>query len=520
VRKSGEKGLRPNEQLFRAIFDNAQIGISFFSVEGRGAFTNRAFQAMLGYREEELSHPENWDKIVHPDDRASGAKRYADLQQGKRDHDEWEQHFIRRDGRDVFTSARFTLLRDPSGKPLYVASFTEDITERKKAEQERNRTTQQMQLVLNFTGQGIYGINLQGNCTFIKRAACDMTDYQANEALGRNMHSLVHHHRSDGSPYPVDQCPIYRAFKIGEGCRVEDEVMWRKDGTQIAVEYSSFPILEDGRITGAVVTVSDITERKRAKEALLASERLFRSIFENSQIGIGVFKIDSQQHISNRALHEMLDYTGEELSRVEQWDEIVPTEERVACAGRYADLIQGKRDTDEYEQHFIRRDGRIVLGNGKFQLLRDATGKPQYVVGLTEDVTERKRTQEALREREELFRTIFENAPIGISLFKIAARQYFTNRALHEMLGCTHEDLSSVEKWDRIVHPDERARGAERYAELLKGTRDYDAWPRTLDFQKIDRNDGWQHLGGKQLRHWQHISFHGLVWDRVGRNKA
>jgi PAS domain S-box-containing protein len=480
VRKSGKKGLRSNEQLFRAIFDNAQIGISFFSVEGGGAFTNRAFQQMLGYSEEELSHLENWDQIVHPDDRTSGAKRYADLQQGKRDRDEWEQHFIHREGRDVFTSARFTLLRDAAGRPLYVASFTEDITERKKAELERNRITQQMQLILDSTGQGIYGINLQGNCTFINRATCEMIGYRPEEALGRNMHDLVHHHRSGGAPYPVDECPIYRAFKIGEACRVDDEVMWGRDGTPIAVEYSSFPILEDGEISGAVVTVSDITERQRAREALQARERLFRSIFENSQIGIGVFKIDSQEHISNRALHEMLDYTGEELSRVEQWDEIVPAEERVACAQRYAELIQGKRETDEYEQHFIRRDGRIVLGNGRFQLLRDATGKPEYVVGLTEDITEYKRTQKALREREELFRTIFENAPIGISLFKIASTQYFTNRALHEMLGCTQEDLSSVEKWDRIVHPDERAWGAERYAELLSGKRDHNEWEQRL----------------------------------------
>ena len=476
MRKSGKTGLRSNAQLFRSIFDNAQIGISFFSVEGREAFTNRAFQEMLGYSEEELSHLENWDKIVHPDDRASSAKRYAELQQGNRDRDEWVQHFVHRDGRDVFTSARFTLLRDAAGKPLYVASMTEDITERKKVEEERNRITQQMQLVLNFTGQGIYGINLQGNCTFINRATCEMVGYTPEEAMGRNMHDLVHHHRSDGSIYPAEQCPTYRVFEMSESCRVDDEVIWRRDGTPIAVEYSSFPILEGGQITGAVVTVSDITERKRAKEALEARERLFRSIFENSQIGIGVFKIDSQEHISNRALHEMLDYTGEELSRVEQWDEIVPGEERAACAERYAELIQGKRETDEYEQHFIRRDGRIVLGNGKFQLLRDSTGKPQYVVGLTEDITERKRTQETLREREELFRTIFENAPIGISLFKITSAQYFTNRALHEMLGYTHEDLSAVEKWDRIVHPDERVSGAERYAELLKGAREYDEW--------------------------------------------
>jgi two-component system sensor histidine kinase/response regulator len=105
-------------------------------------------------------------------------------------------------------------------------------------------------------------------------------------------------------------------------------------------------------------------------------------------------------------------------------------------------------------------------------LLGDASGKPQYIVGLTEDITERKRVQEALQEREQLFRSIFENAHIGISLYNVPKAQYFTNRALHEMLDCTHEDLNSVEKWDRIVHPDERASGAERYAKLLAGNQE------------------------------------------------
>jgi two-component system sensor histidine kinase/response regulator len=478
ARKRAENTMQANEQLFRSIFDNAQIGISLFSIDGQLAFTNRACQEMLGCSEEELSQLEAWDRLVHPDDQASGARRYADLQQGKRDRDEWEQRFVRRDGRIVVTSARFSLLRDAEGNPQYVASLLEDITERKRAQEERNRLSKQMEILLESTGQGIYGIDLKGNCTFINRATCELVGYRPDETLGRNMHNLVHHHKPDGSVYPVDQCPIYRAFQRGEGCCVDSEVMWRRDGIPIPVEYSSFPIREGETITGAVVTVLDITDRKQAEEELEASERLFRSIFENAQLGIGLFKIDSQEHVSNRALHEMLGYTGDELSRVGQWDEIVPAEERVACAQRYEELIQGKRECDEYEQHFIRRDGRIVLGNGRFQLLRDPAGKPQCIVGLTEDITERKRAQESLRENEQLFRSIFENAPVGISLYKVACSEFFTNRTLHEMLGCTEEDLNSVEKWDRIVHPDERAEGAGRYADLMAGMRDHDTWER------------------------------------------
>ena len=90
-------------------------------------------------------------------------------------------------------------------------------------------------------------------------------------------------------------------------------------------------------------------------------------------------------------------------------------------------------------------------------------------------VEEEKQTQQeliderALTASQQLFRSIFENAQIGISVFNVPAGQFHTNEALHEMLGRTHEDLSSVEKWDLIVHPDDRASGAERYAKLFEG---------------------------------------------------
>ena len=485
MRKRVKNSAQASEQFFRSIFENAQIGISFFNIAGRAIFSNRALHDMLGYTGEELSHFEKWDEIIHPAERASGAERYAALVQGKLDKDEWEQHFVRRDGRIVIANGRFSLLRDAQGKPQYVVSLTEDITESKLAQEERDRVAKQMEMLLESTGQGIYGIDLEGNCTFINRAACKLLGYRADEVLGRNMHGLVHHHKPDGSIYPVDQCPVYRALKKGEGCCTDTEVIWRRDGASIPVEYSSFPILEGETITGAVVTVVDIADRKQTEEKLRANEQLFRSIFENAQLGIAYYKIDGQEHVSNHALHEMLGYTGEELSRLEQWDEIVPEEERVPCAQRYAELIEGKRETDEYEQRFIRRDGRIVVGNGRFRLIRDVAGKPQYIVGLTEDITERKRSQEALQEREQLFRTIFENSHVGISLYNVRKAQYFTNRALHEMLGCTHEDLDSVEKWDQIVHPDERAAGAERYAKLLGGDCDKDEWE-----QRFIRPDG------------------------------
>ena len=168
------------------------------------------------------------------------------------------------------------------------------------------------------------------------------------------------------------------------------------------------------------------------------SEQLFQSIFENAQVGIGFFKIDGHEHRSNRALQEMLGYTAAELSRLEQWDEIVPAEERGACAERYAQLIQGKRETDEYEQHFIRRDGRIVLGNGRFQLLRDTARKPQYVVALTEDITERRSAEAELLAAKEAAVT----ATKAKSDF-LANMSHEIRTPMNAILGMTHLALNT-----------------------------------------------------------------------------
>ncbi len=438
MRKSVKNGLRSNEQLFRSIFENSQIGISVFKTGSQEIVSNRALQEMLGYTGEELSRLERWDEMVPREERVSCAQRYAELIQGKRETDEYEQRFICRDGRVLFANGRFQLLRDAEGKPQYVVAMTEDVTDRTLAEKERNLVALRMQLLLESSGQGTYGIDLQGKCTFINRATCEMVGYRSEEALGRNMHDLVHHHRSDGSPYPVDQCPIYRAFKKGEGCRVDNEVMWRRDGTPIPVEYSSFPIREGGKITGAVVTVVDITDRKRAEEKLQASEQLFRSIFENAQIGIGVFKIDRQELSPNRALQEMLGYSEKELSRLQTWDEITHPDESALDAKRYAELVQGTREKDEWEQRLVRRDGRIVITSVRYSLLRDAAGRPQYVASLQEDITERKRLEADIVAAKE----VAEAATQAKSNF-LANMSHEIRTPMNAILGMTHLALKT-----------------------------------------------------------------------------
>ncbi|RZI82582.1 MAG: PAS domain S-box protein [Rubrivivax sp.] len=141
-----------------------------------------------------------------------------------------------------------------------------------------------LNLLLDSTGEGVYGIDMDGLCTFINRAGADMLGYEPQEVLGLNMHDLAHHTHHDGHHYPVSACPIYQAFRAGVPCRIDSEVLWRRDGSAFAAEYSSYPILDEGMVHGAVVTFVDITERKRQSDALHAAhEQLEARVAERTQ---------------------------------------------------------------------------------------------------------------------------------------------------------------------------------------------------------------------------------------------
>ncbi len=142
-----------------------------------------------------------------------------------------------------------------------------ELEERQKAEIQKSELAEYNRLLLESTAEGIYGIDTAGLCTFINKAAAALLRCAPDDVLGRNMHELILHTDSSGAPYPIDQCPIYNSQRFGSGCKVEDGVLWRRDGTCFPAAYSSFPMRTASGTVGVVVTFSDITERKQIEAA-------------------------------------------------------------------------------------------------------------------------------------------------------------------------------------------------------------------------------------------------------------
>ncbi len=129
--------------------------------------------------------------------------------------------------------------------------------------------------ILESTAVGILSLDLSGRITFANHAAARMTGYSLAELLGANAHDRLHHTRSDGSPYPIEDCPIERVVGAGSARPVLGELFWRKDGTSFPVEYSCSPLQSAGALpTGATVSFTDITEHQTHQNQLVQSQKL------------------------------------------------------------------------------------------------------------------------------------------------------------------------------------------------------------------------------------------------------
>ena len=140
---------------------------------------------------------------------------------------------------------------------------------RQSAEAELSKAERRSRLILESVGEGIFGVNARGSISFINPIAANMLGYSIDELMGKQVHETINHTHSDGSDYPVHECPMHTAFTVGESARKDSEVLWRKDGSSFPVEYSATPVHnEDHELVGAVVIFSDITERKQQADIL------------------------------------------------------------------------------------------------------------------------------------------------------------------------------------------------------------------------------------------------------------
>ncbi|MGD9489038.1 MAG: PAS domain S-box protein [Calditrichaceae bacterium] len=183
------------------------------------------------------------------------------------------------------------------GKKEYHIAIARDITDRLELEKIQKELSRRNQLILESAGEGIFGLDKNGMVTFVNPAAISMTGYSEEEFLGHSHHKLVHHHKPNGEVYHGNTCPIQAAYKDGKIHENSEEYFWKKDGTGFPVEYVSTPIYEDSVLVGAVVSFTDITDRKKHEEQITR----LASVLEQSSESVIIISPDGKINHVNPA---------------------------------------------------------------------------------------------------------------------------------------------------------------------------------------------------------------------------
>ena len=255
-----------------AIVESSDDAIIGKTLDGIITSWNGGAARLYGYSPEEALG--RHASFLYP---ASGKEEiHAVLQQVRagRSVERLETRRLRKDGTLVDVSVTFSPIRGGGDAIAGISGISRDITQLVRARQEIADREERIRLLLDSTAEAIYGIDLSGVCIFCNSSCARLLGYESPAALiGRQMHPLIHHTRPDGSAYAPEQSPIYDAMRHREGAHVDDEVIWRADGSSFPAEYWSHPILRRGEVIGAVVTFLDITERRKAERELQEGAR-------------------------------------------------------------------------------------------------------------------------------------------------------------------------------------------------------------------------------------------------------
>jgi PAS domain S-box-containing protein/putative nucleotidyltransferase with HDIG domain len=272
---------------------------------------------------------------------------YADMWSHLTRGETWKGEFInrRKDGSEYIEGALISPVFQADGRMTHYLAIKENVTERRQAEDALRDSRESLNLLLNSMAEGAYGVDNNGNCTFVNRAFLEMLGYQNdNEVLGKHIHELMHYSLPDGSPYPESECRVCEAYRTNQSSNVTDEVFWRKDGVAIPVEYWSHPIVSDGVVIGAIATFVDITGRKAADTKIHRLTQLYATL---SQCNEAIVRSTSMEELFPQICRAAVQYGGMKMAWIGLVDEASKRVRPVASYGTDTEYLDGIQITVE-----------------------------------------------------------------------------------------------------------------------------------------------------------------------------
>ena len=430
------------QRFLATIVESSEDVIAAYTPAGIILTWNRGAEAVSGYSAGEvigkhvsmLAPPERQHELADLTEQV--LQGHAVLQ--------FEGMCLRKDGRRIHTSITACPIRNSAGEVVAISAVLRDMSERQEAEQARALLAS----IVESSADAIMSATPDGTIVSWNQGAEALLGYTSEEIVGKNCAALA-------LPEQVNDMRRNREI-IGNGCKVSplDAVLVGKDGRPIDVLLSLSPIRNAaGNVVGTSVIAHDIGKRVRAERKLRESEELFHEVFEYAPFGMCVSGLDGRFKQVNAALCRMLGYSEDELMNT-PWTQLIHPDDVDSSLRRFEELRREPPKCLEAEKRYIHRNGNVVWARMRMSSVRDSAGNPLYDVVHVEDITERKRAEETLRESEERFRTMADGCPSMMWVTDEVGQNQFINQAYREFSGATLEQVAGG-KWRSLIHPDD-----------------------------------------------------------------
>ncbi len=465
---------RRAEEYFRVLFEKANSGILMVEADTlRIAAANEKAAELLGAGPGGLAGADLLS--LHPEFDQEAARKVMEEVRARGEGVYRQLWLLRRDGTafPIEASARRIVLSDRA----YVVLHFQDITEQARAERELEEAKTFLEHIQENASDGFALLDDRGVYVSVNRKMCEISGRTREDYLGR------HYEEQTLPEYREAHRQHFAKLLAGESVQMRTRLV-TPGGEERFVDVSSAPVRRGGR-RYVFAIVRDVTGQVRSQEALHSahgelerrveertaelreSEERFRSAFDSAAAGMCLIAPDGRFLQVNRFFCRMLGYEekdllGKSVQDVTHPDDLPPT---LGLIGR---ALSGEISSFEIEKRSLHREGRVVRAFVAATLLRDPEGRPLYFVAELQDVTERRRVEETLRESEARFRGAFEHGGIGMAVVGPDGRFLEVNHSLCEMLGYPEGELLAL-TFQAITHPEDQAKSGELARRLLSG---------------------------------------------------